>query len=365
MKILHIINNLGSGGAERLLKELIPLMNKVEDLEVDLLLLTDKNSVFYESLITRGVKVDIVKYKNMYDPRNIFEIKSHIVRGNYNIIHSHTFPTQYWVALTRLILRDKNVRFITTEHSTHNRRREKSYFRLIDQFIYSNYDTIVSITEKTKESLIKWIDPKRKKMDKHVVIENGLDIEKIKQALPYSKNDLVDSIDDNTKLVCMVGRFSEAKDQPTLIKAISELSDDVHLILVGEGPLMKDSKDLVNQLGITDRVHFLGFRQDVYKILKTVDIVVLSSHWEGFGLAAVEGMAAGKPVIASNIDGLADIVEHAGILFQARNDKELRAEISGLLTSHTYYEKIAISCSERAEKYNVFNMLRLIKDTYF
>ncbi|WP_378153335.1 glycosyltransferase [Chungangia koreensis] len=362
MKILHIINNLGSGGAEKLLKELTPLMNQVGDLEVDILLLTDKNNVFYDSLITQGVKVNIVKYKNIYDPRNIFEVKKYIFRGNYNIVHSHTFPAQYWVALTRPLIKKKNIKFITTEHSTHNKRREKSYFRPIEKFIYSNYDAIISISEKTKENLINWIDPKRKKVDKHVVIENGVDVEKIKQASPYSKTDLVESIDDNTKLVCMVGRFSEAKDQPTLIKAISTLPDDVHLLLVGEGPLLDQNKEFANQLGITDRVHFLGFRKDIPEILKTVDIVVLSSHWEGFGLTAVEGMAARKPVVTSNIPGLADVVKEAGRLFE--NEDELKDIINILLENHVLYEKIAKICINKAETYDIRKQLRMLLKIY-
>jgi len=247
LKVLHIINNLGSGGAEKLLEDLIPLMNQEKDVKADILLLTDKNNVFYDSLIKKSVKIDIIKYKNMYDPRNILEIKKYIHKGNYDIVHSHLFPTQYWVALTRMIYRNKKVKFITTEHSTNNRRREKFYFRPIDKFIYSKYDAIISISEKTRDNLINWIDPKQKRADKHIVIENGVDLEKFKKAPPYKKSDLVDRIDETTTLVCMVARFSEQKDQPNLIKAIGKLHNNVHLVLVGEGPLMNDNVELANK----------------------------------------------------------------------------------------------------------------------
>lgn len=362
MKVLHIINNLGSGGAEKLLEDLIPLMNKMENVEADILLLTDEKNVFHDSLINKGVKVDVVKYRNMYDFRNIFEIKKYIVDGGYDIVHSHIFPTQYWVALSRVFLRNKKVKFVTTEHSTHNRRREKFYFRYIDKLIYSQYDSIISITEKTRDNLIDWIDPKHKKIDKHVVIENGVDIAKIKAALPYKKNELINGITENTKLICMVGRFSEAKDQPTLIRAISKLSRDIHLILVGEGPLIADNKKLAEELGISDRVHFLGFRQDIPRILKTVDIVVLSSNWEGFGLAAVEGMAAGKPVVVSDVDGLVEVVDGAGIVFE--NKKDLSAHIESLIEDDKLYENIAQECFYRAEKYDIKKMTKEVKINY-
>ena len=355
MKVLHIINNLGSGGAEKLLEDLIPLMNKMENVEADILLLTDEKNVFYDSLINKGVKVDVVKYRNMYDIRNIFEIKKHIVDGDYDIVHTHTFPTQYWVALSRMFIENKKVKFITTEHSTHNRRREKFYFRYIDKLIYSQYDSIISITEKTRDNLIDWIDPKHKKIDKHVVIENGVDITKIKAALPYKKNELINGITENTKLICMVGRFSEAKDQPTLIRAVSKLSRDIHLILVGEGPLMGDNEELAEELGISDRVHFLGFRQDIPRILKTVDIVVLSSNWEGLSLASIEGLASGKPFIASKVPGLEEIVEGHGVLFEKGNYNQLCEIITSLLNDSKIYNETAKSCVQQSKKYELKN----------
>lgn len=364
MKVLHIINNLGSGGAEKLLEDLIPLMNKMENVEADILLLTDEKNVFYDSLINKGVKVDVVKYRNMYDVRNIFEIKKYIVYGGYDIVHSHVFPTQYWVALSKIILRNKKVKFITTEHSTHNRRREKFYFRYIDKFIYAQYDSIISITEKTRDNLIAWIDPKRKKIDKHVVIENGVDIEKIKVALPYKKNELIKGITKNTKLICMVGRFSEAKDQPTLIRAVSKLSEDIHLVLVGEGPLMGDNEELAEQLGVSDRVHFLGFRQDIPRILKTVDIVILSSHWEGFGLAAVEGMAAGKPVIASDVEGLNSVVDDSGLKYKSNDFYELSNMINIILSNKDIYCSRMNYSNIRCEKYNIKQKMKELIDIY-
>lgn len=362
MKVLHIINNLGSGGAEKLLEDMIPLMNKMEKVESDILLLTDEKNVFYDSVINKGVKVDVVKYRNMYEVRNIFEIKKYIVDGGYDVVHSHLFPTQYWVALSRLFIRNKKVKFISTEHSTHNRRREKFYFRYIDKLIYSQYDSIISITEKTRDNLINWIDPKRKKIDKHVVIENGVDIEKIKAALPYKKNELIKGITENTKLICMVGRFSEAKDQPTLIRAVSKLSGDIHLVLVGEGPLMGDNEELAEKLDVPDRVHFLGFRQDIPRILKTADIVVLSSHWEGLSLASIEGLASGKPFIASKVPGLEEIVDGYGALFEESNEDELSKLIIEVFQKKAIYNELVLKCLEKSNCFDLNNTIdKLIK----
>lgn len=364
MKVLHIINNLGSGGAEKLLEDLIPLMNKMENVEVDILLLTDEKNVFHDSLINKGVKVDVIKYRNMYDIRNVFEIKKYIVDGGYDIVHSHIFPTQYWVAFSRLFIGNKKVKFITTEHSTHNRRREKFYFRPIDKLIYSQYDTIISITEKTRDNLIDWIDPKHKKIDKHVVIENGVDIAKIKAALPYKKNELINGITENTKLICMVGRFSEAKDQPTLIRAVSRLPEDIHLVLVGEGPLKKENEELAEELDMSDRVHFLGFREDIPRILKTVDIVVLSSYWEGLSLSSIEGMASGKPFLASKVAGLEEVVGNIGLLFNQGDIDSLANLIKELFDDPSLYASIVNRCILKANEYSIEDVIANIINNY-
>lgn len=356
MKVLHIINNLGSGGAEKLLVDLIPLMNKMDNMEMDILLLSNKENVFYELLLEKNIKINVIKYKNLYDIRNILAISQYVTEGYYDVVHSHLFPTQYWVSLSRFFIKGKKIKYITTEHNTHNRRREKWFFRILDKIIYSQYDEIISISEETKENLIRWVEPKQKNIYKYHLLENGVDIQGIQKAEPYKKNELIPEISEDTKLIAMIGRFSEQKDQYTLIHGMTSMSKNVHLILVGEGPLIQKNMKLVKQLEIEDRIHFLGFRNDIARILKTVDIVVLSSNWEGFGLAALEGMAAGKPVIASDVEGLSKIVSGAGLLFENGNISELQKHMESLFLDDRFYKEIQEKCINRAEKYSIQRM---------
>lgn len=356
MRLLYIINNLTSGGAEKLLEELAPIINQSRDIEAEILLLTDKNNVFYESLIGKGVKIKIAKYNSIYDPRNIFEIRRVIIEGKYDLVHSHLFPTQYWVAIARLFNKNQKLKLATTEHNTYNRRRKWFFLRPIDRFIYSKYDLIISVSEKTKENLISWTSPKQESLDKYIVIENGINLENIEDAQSYNKVDLVKNIDNTGKIVCMIGRFSEQKDQATLIKAMSKLSANIHLLLIGEGKLKAFNENLAKELGLSQRVHFLGFRSDVLQIIKTVDIIVLSSHWEGFGLAAVEGMAAKKPVIASSVEGLFEVVNGYGLMFEAGNEDELASLIKRLVENEDFYSQTATTCKKRSREFSIQKM---------
>ena len=112
-------------------------------------------------------------------------------------------------------------------------------------------------------------------------------------------------------------------------------------------------KALCHDLGIEDRVHFLGARSDVPDILEKCDVAVLSSHWEGFGLSAVEAMASGCPLIASDVGGLRDVVKGAGILFPQGDDKELAEKIQWLCEHPDEYQAVAKRCQERAQQYDI------------
>jgi hypothetical protein len=362
MKILHIINRLGPGGAEKLIEDLLPLMDNTDGIKVDLLLLTDKNNVFDKKLTKNGIQIKIVPTNKIYNPLNIHYIRKYIKKGRYDVVHVHLFPSLYWVSFASKLIFKNKPKFVFTEHNTLNERREKRYFRVIEKFVYSSYDKIISISQQTQDNLIEWL--KSKNNGRFVVIENGIDLEKFKEAKPYPKHEINAKFDEDTKLICMVGRFFEQKDQPTLIKAMKYIPSNVHLLLIGEGPLKEKNEELVKKINLEDRVHFLGFRDDVPRILKTVDIVVLSSNWEGFGLAALEGMAARKPVIASNVPGLRDIVAGFGLIVEVGNSEELANKINQLINDPRKYNDIAEKCQLRANSYSVEKMVEEYIEQY-
>lgn len=364
MKVLHIINNLGSGGAEKLIEEMLPLLNKEENVEAEVLLLTDKNNVFDKSLKGKGIKVSVVPIRKIKSPMNIFHIRKHIIDGNYDIVHSHIFPTIYWASIASKIVFKNRPKFIYTEHSTYNRRRKICFLRPLEKNIYSEFDKIISISQSTQNNLIEWIKPKKKNINKFIVIRNGINIEKFKHSEPYEKKDISEVFDRNTKLLCMVGRFTEAKDQPTLIKAMKELSSNIHLLLIGEGPLKKQNEKIAKDIGVGDRVHFLGFRKDVDRILQTCNIIIVSSNWEGFSLAAIEGMATGKPLIVSNVCGLKDTVGELGLFFERGSVEELTDKINYIIDNNDCWRKYSKVSFNKSIEYDIANMVKRILQIY-
>lgn len=98
-------------------------------------------------------------------------------------------------------------------------------------------------------------------------------------------------------------------------------------------------------------------RPDVPEILHTADIVVMSSHYEGLSLSSVEGMSVGKPFIASDVDGLHEVVDGYGVLLSHQDAQALADEISHLASDSTYNQQVADSCWQRAQMFDIQKMV--------
>lgn len=359
MKILHIINDLSSGGAESLLRDLVPLQN-IND-SVTVLTLSNKKSVFDKYLINLGVNViNTTISNNIYNPLHIFEIRKII--SEYDIIHAHLFPTFYFVAISNLFRKDKKI-LITTEHSTYNKRRNKKIFYFLDSFIYGVYDSVISISKGVENELLNWlkIDFAR---EKYTIINNGIDKQKFTNALPYQKRIIDENCNIDDVILLMVARFNKQKDHLTVLRALKELPENYRLWLVGEGEMFAQIKDWISQFQLEKRVKFLGFREDIPNIIKTADICLLSSESEGFGLAAVEAMASGVPLIVSDVIGLREVVGDGALLFDKGDYYKLSELIKLLATNRDKYFEIASKGIKRAEKFSIVCMNEKYTELY-
>lgn len=333
MRILHVITSLEFGGAQRLLVDLLPLQSASE--EVTLLVYERVHNDFERTIEGAGIKILCLNEHNFHNPGVIFRLRK--IFRNYDLVHAHLFPTIYWASLAA---RGVRVKLVYTEHSTSNSRRNKSYFRPIERFMYCRYDRIISISQQTQDALTSWLGQHD---ERFVVVNNGVDTKKFSSVkVPVIPKSLI-----------MVSRFASSKDQETVIRAMEHIDKDAVLRLVGDGENRRHCEELSRELGVSDRVQFLGSRSDVPELVTSSYIGIQSSNWEGFGLTAVELMAAGKPVIATNVDGLKQVVEGAGEIFNVGNASELAVRVNNLFRDQEYYQKVARKCIQRATMYDI------------
>ena len=348
IKVLHIMPILSVGGASRLMSEIVPMMNSLENVTVDFLISKCMNETFMPEFKKAGIKVHILEH-SIYNPLNIYEIAKYLKQ--YDIIHVNLFPSLYWVALANLIVRKP---LVYTEHNTTNNRRNKKYLCFLEKWAYKQYRKIISISEGTQLNLKTWLNADKE--DKHfVVINNGVNLDAF-------KNIKKEHIYPHTLI--MVARFAPAKDQATIIKAMTLLDKDIHLILVGDGETLESCKKMATELAVNERVHFVGTQSDVPSWIGKADVGIQSSHWEGFGLTAVEMMAGGLPVVASDVEGVKQVVEGAGVLFPHGDYEKLAEEIKKLLYDKDYYEQVKDRCLERSEMYDIKAMVESYVNVY-
>jgi glycosyltransferase involved in cell wall biosynthesis len=300
-----------------------------------------------------GVKLWAKKTKKgIYNPFWIFTIRKLLNQEVFDAVHVHLFPAFYWAGLAQYLSKHKNNLFYT-EHNTTNRRRNIILFKCLDIFIYRKYNTLITISDSVDLSLKNYIGPSFQNIFK---VYNGINLEEINEATAYTKKVL--NLPEKAKIILQVSSFTPQKNQQTLIKSINLLDENFHLLLVGDGPTKSTCVNLVQQLGLSQRVHFMGIRSDVPKLLKTAVFVVLSSHFEGLSLASVEGLASGKPFLASNVPGLQEVVKDAGILFENENHNELAQYVLDLSADKSLYRETVLKCKDRAKLFDINGMVK-------
>lgn len=353
MKILHVITSLRTGGAEKLMVDVLPRLRD-KGHEVDLLLFDGTETPFRHQLEAAGIKVyDLGKGRSVYSPLNLIRLIPYLRK--YDIVHTHNTAPQLYAAIGSVLC---SVVLCTTEHNTSNRRRDWKWYAAIDRWMYNRYRKVICISEKTEKHLRRFLG------DIHTdicIINNGIDVAKYRNT--NSANLAKESFGCKIALIQVAG-FRYQKDQDTAIRSLIHLPEEVHLFLVGDGERRDELGRLVKESNLEQRVHFLGIRTDVQGLLKIADIVIMSSHWEGFGLAAVEGMAAGKPVIASDVDGLREVVKGYGVLFPHENEHALANEIIMLSEDKAYYQKVVSKCRQRANDFDISKMVEGYEKVY-
>lgn len=354
MRILQVITSLQTGGAEKLITDIVPLLRQ-RGHEVDVCVFNGVETPFMQKLRTCGCKIHCLSYNgHYYHPKKILKLWQ-VMRG-YDIVHTHNTAPQFFAAITAVLC---SAVFVTTEHNTSNRRRDwKWYPRWIDRWMYNRYSKVICISNQAEKNLKKYLGHSRAEI---ITIFNGVDVDAFHKvqanaALRQGSSRFV---------AVMVAGFRYQKDQDTLVKAFARLDRSAYeLWLVGDGERREVLEKMVEDLHLQENVRFFGWRQDVAEILHTADVIVMSSHFEGLSLSNIEGMSVGKPFVASDVDGLREMTHGAGLLFPHEDEKELANIIERLHQDRTLYQQVADACYQKAKQFDISKMVAQYDEVY-
>lgn len=355
MKILHITPDIYIGGVATLLQEMTRFQRE-NGHKVSILCSTNtEDQIRRQTLFTsNGVDVRFSQYKNRYNPLKIIEIKRII--EDYDVIHVHLFPNQLIARIAFHFARKKTRKIlITTEHSTYNNRRKYRIFKLFDRWLYNGYDAIIGISNQTEFNLRKWLGNKYSSTNKVLTIQNGINLQRF-QCINQPRN--------SERIIIMVSRLEYPKDPFTLLRAIAKSESNPIVQFVGSGNLLKEIIEFAKSLNIENRVQLLGNRNDIPQLLSNANIGVLSTNWEGFGIVAVEYMAAGLPILASNVEGLREVVGDDESLFEVGDADELQKKIDNLLCDNSTYNKKSIFFRNRSQEFDITKMNQKYIEVY-
>ena len=358
MKILQVISSLRTGGAEKLVVQLTSAL-KAMGHQVDVALFDGLETDLKRNLEETGCKIfsfskskSMNSLKSIYYPWHIFKL-ARIMKG-YDIVHTHNTTPQLFAAIARI--GRKSPVLVTTEHSTFNRRRNMRIFRAIDRWMYRKYASVICISDIARSKLTEYLGTGRN----ICVINNGVDI----NAFSRAEADPCLRKGSRPHVVVMVAAMRAEKDHPTLIRAIWQLGSQYELWLAGDGVMRESLENLVRELSVEDRVKFLGWRKDIPQILKSADVVAMASHYEGLSLSSIEGMAVSKPFVASDVDGLREVVQGAGVLVSEADVAGFASAIEKLCTDPVWAAQVAQNCMKRAMQYDFQTMAASYNKVY-
>jgi len=369
MKILHIITSIDRGGAENqlfyLVKGQINLGNKVY------VIFFKGNQYWKKHLKKIGAKVYYCPYENFYKIIKLFKfffiINNIIKKIKPNVIHSHLSLSEL-VGFLFKIKYKHNIKFVITKHlgsflfegSTGINKFFSGLF--LEKIVLKKADHIIFISKEVKKYFLNSIKLPTRKIS---VIYYGYELKK--NDVKIQKNFYIKyKKDKNHVIICSISRHVKQKNLPFLIKAFAKINNELEikskLILIGKGPETNLLKQLAIDLKILNKIIWIKHCENIREFIKTIDIFCLTSDYEGLGLVLLEAMAEKKPIIATNISAIPEIVRNNfnGVLFEKENQDSFIAGFKKIFYNKKFKIKI-VNNGYKVVK-NKFNIQKMINN---
>lgn len=356
-RLLHIIPNLRPGGAERMVANLITAIDKERFEAAAISLYPKSGTILDKELEEKGFHVYYLSKHLGMDVRMFRQIYRVFRDYQPDIVHTHLSVLRY--SLLPAILCQIPAR-VHTVHSIAQKEVD-SIGKLIHlvAFRFANVVPVgisQEISTTIREVYGSAIQPP--------VIYNGV------PTFLFNNASRTTPLEEGNLILLHVGSFSPPKNHDMLLGAF-ELAvkeyNNLRLWLVGEGPLIDRIKNRVLETGLSNHVFFLGVRDDIPSLLASSDIFVLSSDWEGMPLVVIEAMAAGKPVIATCVGAIPEMVTDGttGILVPARDKQALARAILHLARNNKERQRLGETAKGRAfEEFDISRAAREYEALY-
>lgn len=347
-KIFMVIDHLGAGGAQRQVIEYLKHADR-NKYDITVVNLDNGYASVANEIIELNYRVIGIKHSGFFNLFTLINLTRIFKRENPDIVHTYLFTSDCYGRLAAKLAGVKKVVCATRGIDAWKKWHHIQADRILALFT----DSITVNAENIKPYLIKI---EKIRADKIVKIYNGIDLRRFKGLRSSSGIKLGLHIPENSLLVGMVGRLSKPKDYETFfhaVKIILKQLTDTYFLVVGDGALKSRLQFMVNDLGIKEKVIFTGAREDALDLINTMDVCVLSSHYEGCPNVILEYMACKKPVVASNVGGCPELVidGKTGFIVPEANPETLASKLIELLNNQGLRKQMGECGRKRVEEY--------------
>lgn len=343
MKVLYLLNYAGKAGTERYVETLVKYLSA--DGRVEPYFAYNEGGLLVERLEAMGVPTRQITMNNRFDRKAAKALGKLCEEWDIDLIHCHYLRENYIAMLAKSY--NKKIRVVYTNHFVIP---NDAVTRLSNGLLDKKQDQMIAVCNRGKEQLIAngW------KGDHIQVVFNAVDPAAWEGERSESTMRAELGISEDRFVMLCASRFADDKGHKYLIDSIKRLTElsavPFTLVLAGDGPLLEPAKEQVKELGLTeDQVRFIGFRKDIKNLYKGADLYVNSSRHEALSFLIIEAMAAGLPVIATDMGGNSDIVNDeagCGLLVEYDNPDAMAGAMKVMLEEPDFLAQ----CREGAKR---------------
>lgn len=356
INILYFINSLNVGGAERCLVSLIKKINR-QKFNV-IVCCMRKTGELISEVEKLGIPVITLGYRP-FNPVSIYRLSNIIREVKADIVHTQLYEADIIGRLAAKIAQVpvvissiQNIHWWKSDHKLAPRIKAA-----IDR-ITVNYCTakVIAVSDAVKEFHIKQVGYNSRKV---TVLYNTINLDEFTlpgNLDPKRKKETDFELQPETPVIINVASLTPQKGQVYILQAVPKVLKaipDTHFLIVGQGRLNPELQAIARETGISNNVIFTGLRSDIAELLAMSDIFVLPSLWEGLSVAVLEAMAMKKPVVATNIAGMSELVINGetGVLVPIRDADALADAIINLLRYKQKAQRFGDAGRKRVTKF--------------
>jgi sugar transferase (PEP-CTERM/EpsH1 system associated) len=357
VRVVHLLWRLGVGGME---VGVVKLVNHLDRRRISSSICSFNPADALKHSLAADVPLHEFRRRKGNDPRLVWQLYRRFVHDRPDIVHTHR-----WGTLLEGLIAARMAGVPVVVHGEHGTMELRAHNRMVQRWVWGRVDQVLSVSSVLAERMAREI---QFPIDRITTIRNGVDIARFGTGSRKAGRDAL-GLNSDDLVIGTVGRLVPVKNQAMLLDALALVRAQgisFKAVFAGEGPLLGELQARANSLGLTDHVVLAGNRRDVPDILAAYDIFVLSSLSEGLSNVIQEAMAAGLPVVATDVGGASELVQHGrtGCLVPSADPQALAAALVELARSPALRRVMGAAARARADEFGLDRMIREYEQLY-